>query len=288
MTRDRPAREDDAGTVLLNVLVVLALASAVLVAMLGLSDAAIRRSQTFAEAGAARALLDGAEASAIAVLRRDLREAPGEDHAGEAWARIAQDDIAIDGGRFRLRIEDAQARFNLNLLARGGAAAEQVLARLVAQADLPADTAARIAAAVRRAPLEALDDLGPAAGLDAAALARLAAVTTVLPGTAPVNVNTMPEPLFLALAGNAAEARLMLGLRARAGRLTSADLSALGVVLPPLAGFRSDHFVVAAEATIGGTTVARETLIARRQAEPGRAAGVFVLARRAAVAAAAP
>lgn len=274
------AGSGEEGSVLVNVLVVLALASSVVVATLGLSDAAIRRSQSFAEAGAAQAILDGAEASAIAALRRDLREAPAEDHLGESWAQIGQDEIAIEGGRFRLRISDAQARFNLNALPQGGALAAQVLARIVALTDLSPDAAARIRAAALQAPLTDLSDLGPGAGLDPEELARLSALVTVLPGATPLNVNTMPDDLFLALMPNVAEARLLQGLRARKDGLSPGDLSAAGIILPPVAGYRSDHFLIEAEVTIGGVTVRRTSLL-RRIAEPGEVARVMVLNRRA-------
>jgi type II secretory pathway component PulK len=144
--------------------------------------------------------------------------------------------------------------------------------------DLPADTLVRIRTAVARARLEHLGDLGPAAGLSDDAVARLAPVVTALPGTAPVNVNTMPEALFLALAADAAQARLMQGLRERQGSLTSGDLLALGIVLPPVAGFRSDHFTVRAQATVGGVTVARETRL-ERIATDGRPASVAIRSR---------
>lgn len=272
-------RQGEDGSVLVNVLVVMALASSVVVAMLGLSDAGVRRSQGFSAAGAARAILDGAEASAIAALRRDLRDAPAEDHLAEDWARIGQDEIAIEGGRFRLRITDAQARFNLNALPRGGVLAAQVLGRIVAEAGLPADTAARIRAAALRGPITDLADLVTTAGLDPAAVERLAPLVTVLPGATALNVNTMPDPLFAAIAANPAEARLMLSLRARAGRLSPGDLSAAGIILPPVAGFRSDHFLVEAEVTVGDVVLVRESLL-RRVTVPGEGARVMVLSRR--------
>lgn len=272
-------RHADDGSVLVNVLVVLALASSVVVATLGLSDAAIRRSKTYAEAGAARAILDGAEASAIAALRRDLREAPGEDHLRETWAQIGQDEIEIEGGRFRLRITDAQARFNLNSLPQGGALAAQTLARIVALTDLPADTAARIRAAALRGPIADLSALADAAGIDAEAVSLLSPFVTVLPGATPLNVNTMPDDLFPAIASNVAEARLLQGLRARRGWLAPADLSAAGIILPPIAGYRSDHFLVEAEVTVGETSVGQTSLLQRVSA-PGEVARVVVLSRR--------
>ncbi len=110
-------RDADTGFILINVLVVLGLAATVVYAMLTLADLSIARSQSFSEAGQGLALIRGGEQSAIAALRRDMIEAPDTDNAAEPWAKIGQEPIAIPGGSFALRIEDAQARFNLNTLA---------------------------------------------------------------------------------------------------------------------------------------------------------------------------
>ena len=110
-------RRRDAGFILINVLVVLGLAATVVYGMLTLADLSIARSQSFSEAGQGLALIRGGEQSAIAALRRDAVAAPDTDSLAEPWAEIAQAPIAIPGGSFALRIEDAQGRFNLNTLA---------------------------------------------------------------------------------------------------------------------------------------------------------------------------
>jgi general secretion pathway protein K len=162
-------RED--GVILINVLVILALTSAIVFAMIRLSDVAILRSQRFRDAGQGLALVAGGEASVIAVLRRDD---PQVDHLREAWASVGQAEVAIEGGRFALVVEDAQARFNLNALPTSGALGLQVLERITAALDLPDDVTPRIVARLSQAkPLLALDDLVGQAGLSVAEVTAL-------------------------------------------------------------------------------------------------------------------
>lgn len=122
----RPA---EAGVVLINVLVVLALSSAVLVAMIRVGDLGIARSQGYAEAAQGRALIAAGEASAVTALRRDMVAAPQTDHRAEAWARVNQAETRIDAGRFALSITDAQARLNLTALPASGAIGPQIIER---------------------------------------------------------------------------------------------------------------------------------------------------------------
>ena len=183
-------RDDDAGVVLINVLVILALTASVVYAMVSLSELSIARSQRFSAAGQAQALIGAGEASAITALRRDMVEAGQSDHLGEPWAQIGQTPVPIEGGTFALRIEDAQAQFNLNSLPGSGALGLQILQRLVAALDLPPDVTARIAARMAQpAPLERLSDLVAEAGLTPDEVALLAGLVTVLPGSTPVNIN---------------------------------------------------------------------------------------------------
>ena len=194
-------RDPQGGVILINVLVILALSSTVVFAMLRLSDTAITRSQRFSDAGQAAALITGGEVTAIAALRRDMQDAPQADHLAEAWAQIAQDDIAIEGGTFSLAISDAQGRFNLNNLAGGNPADLQILQAILAELDLPDATGLRILARMADpAPLTALSDLLDA-GISADEVARLSPLVTVLPQPTPININTMPDAMFAVLAG---------------------------------------------------------------------------------------
>ena len=253
-------RED--GVILINVLVILALTSAIVFAMIRLSDVAILRSQRFSDAGQGLALIAAGEASAIAVL---LRDDPEMDHLGEAWAQVGQDEVAIEGGQFALVVEDAQARFNLNSVAVSGAFGLQVLERIAAALDLPRDVVLRIVARLAQPePLRSLDDLVDQAGVSVPEVAALRAMVTVLPGAAEMNINTMPEALIAVVTDNAVQARLLAGIRRRHGFLTSADAVTAGVILPPGVGYRSGLFWVTTTVTMGDVVQMRESLLQRR------------------------
>jgi general secretion pathway protein K len=271
-------RKTDSGVILINVLVTLTLCAAVVLAMLQLSDAAITRSQRFSAAGQAHLLLDGAELSAISALQRDLQAGVSADHLAEDWARIGQDEIAIDGGRFSLLIEDAQAKFNLNNLVGQGPDNALMLQRLLTALDLPEITGRRILARLVAGPaLQSLSDL-ESAGLGPDELRVLEALVTVLPGPTTININTMPAPMFAIVAGNPVQGRLLQGIRQRNGQLTADDLLRAGLVLTGQTGLTSRYFSVTTRVTVGDVTLARASLISRLAGHGS--APVRVIARR--------
>lgn len=281
-------RESDAGVVLVNVLVTLALAASVVTMMLSLADLSVARSQRFSEAGQALALIRSGEQSAIVALRRDMVEAPDIDHRGEAWATIGQRRIEIAGGTFELEVADAQGLFNLNALVGGGLQALQVLDAIVAELGLAPETAARVAATVNvDGPLGELGDLTRRAGIAPADVDALGRLATVLPGNGDVNVNAAPPELLAILLQNPVQARVLAAVRERAGFLGPEDVAAAGVILPPGTGFTSDCFRVVTSVRIGTTTRSMESLLVRRRGEDGRI-DVAVVARQNAAAAVSP
>lgn len=277
MTAGRNAEQ---GVILINVLVILALSSTVVFTMLRLSETGITRSQSYGDAAQALALIDGAEAAAIAALRRDTADAPEVDHAGEDWAQIAQDDVAIEGGRFSLQITDATGKFNLNNLAQGRPEDALLLQKILAGLGLPDAVGLRILARMADpAPLHSLNDL-LAAGLDTATVARLSGLVTVLPKPTAININSMPDAMFAVLAANPVQGRLLQGIRARKGQLTMADLLNAGLILGSQAGVMSAYFTITTRVTIGTTTTARDSLLAR---QTGPAGGLVAVVARQAV-----
>ncbi len=266
------------GVILMNVMVVLALSSAVLLAMLQLSDLGIARSQQFSDAAQGLAIMDGAEITAIAALRDDLRLSPEADHPGEAWAAVAQSDIAIEGGRFSVAIADATGKFNLTNLSQ---AAPQDAAFLIRILDaLPLPEAARLQLLARLAnpaPLSGLSDL-LGSGLTPADVDVLATLLTVLPKPTAINLNTMPDTMFAVLAANPVQARLLQGLRARKGQLALSDFLDAGLVAPVRVSVTSSYFALTTRVSLGNVTLARESLLQRRITPEGAAA--MVIARR--------
>ena len=281
-------RSGDDGVVLINVLVLLALAASVVTMMLSLADLSIARSQRFSEAGQALALIRAGEASAIAALRRDMIEAPELDHRGEAWAAVGQRGIEIAGGTFELEIADAQGRFNLNALVGGGLQAVQTLQAIAAELELAPETAARIAATINvDGPLRELGDLSRRAGIPAGEVDAMRGLVTVLPGNGDVNVNAAPPELLAILLQNPVQARVLAATRERAGFLTPQDVEAAGVILPPGVGFASDFFQVRTSVRIGETPQVMESLLRRRRGADG-GEEVAVVGRRNATAAVSP
>jgi len=178
-------------------------------------------------------LLRGGLDWARVVLDWDARRNPTTRGDAE-WARPI-DALSLplpDEGRsatFTGRIEDAQARLNLNNLAREGRVLpeqQRILERLLALLQLPpalaTDIAARIAqgqpAPGRPAPLVALRDIGDLAslpGMTPEGLDLLRPYLTVLPEPTPVNPNTArPEVLSALYEGlSLADARLQADRR---------------------------------------------------------------------------
>ena len=264
------ARKPDQGVVLINVLVILALTASVVYAMISLSELSITRSQRFSAAGQALALIAAGEASAIVALRRDMIVAPATDHNAEGWALVGQETVAIEGGSFALKIEDAQGFLNLNSVASGGALGAQMLRRVALALELAPDVAPRIAARLAQPdPLVRMADLVAEAGIAPEDVLRLSALVTVLPGRTDINLNTAPEALLGVVTDNPVQARRLAGIRERNGYLTPADVTAAQIILPPGVGFVSRYFLVTTNVTVDGIRQTMETLLQRRSGRGG-------------------
>lgn len=281
-------RGAEAGVVLLNVLVLLALSTAVVYAMLSLADISIARSQRFSEAGQALALVRGGEASAIVALRRDMIEAPEVDHIGEPWGATAQAGVEIAGGAFELEIADAQGLFNLNILTRPDLQTLETLEAIVGALELSPGTPERIAASMALdGPLRDLDDLTWRAGVPPEDIAAMAEFVAALPGRGEINLNAAPPALLAILLQNSAQTRELVAIRDRQGYLTPEDLAAAEVIPPPGTGLKSDLYRVRVTVRIGDTVQSMESLLQRRRS-PAGGNEVAVVQRRNSAAAVSP
>ncbi len=273
------SRTDERGMILLNVLVIVAIASAVVVVMLASQDTSVDRSQRFREASQAGSIARGGELSAITALRRDALAGAASDNLREPWASVDQADTAIDGGRFRLSIRDAQAGFNLNAILLGGASAVGTFRDICAVRQVEASDCERLIFYIQATgPLMDAADL-TASGVDEAALGRLLPVITALPQNTSVNFNTADESVLAALLRNSVGARLLVARRNGRGLLTPEDLNAAGIVPPAGVGFTSDNFWVETVVTVGDTPQRYQTLLQRRR-EGGRVLVAAVQRRR--------
>jgi len=240
-------------------------------------------------------ILTGALDWARLILREDAREG-GADHLGEPWAvplaeaRLStflaadRDATADDGPEAFLAggIADAQARYNLrNLVVQGQVVPAQlrVLQRLCDAAGLPASLAEQIAAALRSAwSDEAAADapLAPRSvaelrwlGVADDALQRLAPWLVLLPAPTPVNLNTAPREVLVAvLEGlDAASAERLVQARERSPfRSVEQAKSVLGAGSPVRfdgVGVASAYFVVQGRIRLDERIVEERSLVHR-------------------------
>ncbi|WP_299044373.1 type II secretion system protein GspK [uncultured Tateyamaria sp.] len=260
MTRNRQA-----GVSLLNVLAILAVGTGLVQVMLSDQDVALQRLASANDVAQAQSLARSGITSVAVTLRRDFGTAPLSDHPGEPWADAAQERIALDFGQYDVSIVDGRGMFDLNALHPAALAEQRVFAALLTILGLPETLAGQITQIItQNGPLRAPQDL-VRLGIAQGDIDRLAPHVTATPVRGPMNLNTVTEPLMAALLSNPPAARGLIARRAAKGFLDASDLSALGVPLPPLAGFTSDVFDVTANASVG---VARAALRRRLLRDP--------------------
>ncbi len=249
-----PARpRDEQGMILVNVLMFVAIASGLVLLMIGREELALDRALRGREAARAAAIVRGGELSAIAALQRDAMEAPQVDHAGEAWASIGASGAAIDGGRFDLAVSDAEGRFNVNSLRSGDAVPVLLFEKLARVAGLDEQRTVEAIAYVRtQGPVSDIRPIRLLPGVDAAAIARLERMVTALPGKTQINLNAADQELLAFLFTDPVVAERLVAIRKRNGQITLRDLSDQKVSQPAGTSFRSDTFWVHVRATIGG------------------------------------
>lgn len=261
---------DEQGMILVNVLMFVAIASGLVLLMISREELALDRSLRGREAARAAAIVRGGELSAISALRRDGREAPDVDHAGERWASIGARGAAIDGGSFDLAVSDAEGRFNVNSLRSGEVAPVLLFQKLAAIAGLSEEQMTQAVAYVRgQGPVTDVRPIRLLPGVDGQAIARLERMVTALPGTTEINLNAADQELLAILFDDPVVAERLVAIRKRNGQITLRDLSDQRVSQPPGTAFRSSTFWVRVRATIGGTAQDGATLIQRKRDEDG-------------------
>ena len=260
----REVAEDEAGMVLVNVLLLVGLAAAVLAIMVAGDDAGLQRATRMAEAAQAQAIARAGELSVIAALRRDMVDAPDSDDATEPWANIGEQGAPIEGGSFALAVSDATGKLDLNVLVRPDPVTRARLGTLAGAVGIGPGTVERIATYLgKTGPIADLAELS-GAGLTPDEIARLAPFATALPVRAAINLNAVSEPLLALLVDDPAAARMLIARRLRNGRLTIQDFSLEHVAIPVGTGFVSPLYWSVSRATIGTTAQTLTSLIERR------------------------
>lgn len=272
-------RQRDSGVVLVNVLVVLAIAGGLMVLLISGQEAALDRVARSADASVVRQIAIGAEASVVDALRRDLDVAPESDHLDEPWALgVIQDEVLLPTGRFSVRITDMQAKFDVNLLADLTAGTQEFARRLMVALDQPPETAnqiARILGAVgRTARLEDLETYG----VSQEAINAMAPYVTALPIVGTINLNSVDPFLLNVMLQNQSQTAQLVRTRESRGSLSLEALRNIGALRPQNSGFTSNAYLVDILATAGDAEVAMQSMIIRRNARGVKA--VEILHRR--------
>ncbi len=250
--------------VLVQVLGIVALASAIAATMLVLQERAAHHTRIARDHLQAEALAMAGETSVLVAFRRDGETHPLEDHYAEAWYTASQVPIETSAGRFSVTLRDAQAKFNLNRLVSG--LSDRVLFnRIASLAGLAPETGDRIVAGLNSGiELSALSDLLDL-GLTLEEIDALAPWVTVLPRRAELNLNTADPDLVRAVLANPAAASQLITRREAGQRQASGP----GVLLPPGTGLVTGHLEVEIAVQSGSASVSLSSLIAREQGQGG-------------------
>ncbi len=263
-------RDDGQGMILVNVLMFVAIASGLVLLMIGREELALDRALRSREAARAAAVVRGGELSALAALQRDALATPQVDHASEAWASIGANGAPIDGGTFDLAVSDAEGRFNVNMLRSGDAVPVILFQKLARIAGLDEQQTVEAIAYIRtQGPVSDIRPIRLIPGADPAAIARLERMVTALPGKTTINLNAADEELLAFLIGDPVAAERIVAIRKRNGQITLRELSDLKGSQPPGTAFSSNTYWVRVRAKIGDTTQQGATLIQRRKSAEG-------------------
>lgn len=219
------------GVALITVLVVVAIATVLSVAMIRSQQQALAHAAGLFAQDQAWLYTQGAEAFVGELLAEDLKSDKRKnrevDHPGEAWAKPFPP-YPVEGGMVRARLEDLQARFNLNRLGSEtdeNGPAQQIFRQLLRNLGLPDnlgpaladwvdedgdpramegaedDAYSRLPEPYRAAnqPLADVSELRLVAGFTPRVIARLRPYVSALPAAATLNVNTAGPELLGAL-----------------------------------------------------------------------------------------
>lgn len=287
------------GVALITALLVVAMVTVITVALANRHSLDLRRATLQFHHDQAWLAALGAEAWARGVLRQDFQD-NRQDTLGDRWNRPLPPE-ALPGGTVRARIEDLQARFNLNALLPGEAADEVAMARFQRLAsrlgmdgeqlipplldwldpdqtprdkegrelghylglELPYRTADRAMAS----PSELL----LVEGVTWKMMQQLRPHVATLPAATGINLNTAPAPVLMSLANGllAEEVEELVknrppeGFKDVATALQQPGLAGHGID-PGGLTLASDYFLVHAEVTMGDSRLKLASLLQRK------------------------
>lgn len=282
------------GVAILIALVILALAASIASALLWQRGLAVHRSGLIAAQRQAWQYDEGAEAWVEQILRRTAGK---DDTLGSAWARHLPP-LPVEGGAISGRVQDLQARFNLNDLigdrGKTDATALAALKRLLTVLHINPDIADAIADwtdandsvtnpggaeanyyasldppyAPANGPFYSVTTLRLVKGVTPQVYARLAPYVAALPGRTAVNINTAPAPVLAAIIPDysLSQADNLVAERGDGGFSSTAQLqneTHRKIAFP--VSLKSAYFLLTVTTTIGSTQLSLYSVINRNE-----------------------
>jgi general secretion pathway protein K len=295
------------GVALLAAVLVVALATILIAALLDRSEATFARTRNTLRAEQGWELMRGVEGWAADALRQDFQNEPGIDSAEDMWAQQLPP-IDLPGVRIFARLRQASGCLNLNDLHHDGADDEVAIARmerLLRALKLNPAIAAQIADwidadpnqrqqgaedsayATRRPPYRAanrpfvhVSELRLLAAMTPESYSALAPHVCALPAGSALNLNFAGEAVWMSLAEQITPSIAQRLAREGHARYESIErvqqeLQQLGIPPLPLAGFgtQTDWFVLEARIVSDGVPFMYSSQLLRRGRE------VYVVAR---------
>tara|TARA_R110001606_G_scaffold169449_1_gene314508 strand:+ start:12665 stop:13492 length:828 start_codon:yes stop_codon:yes gene_type:complete len=257
-------KQTESGIVLVQVLVIVAFASAMALTLMTVQDQAITFTERSADRIQAQALLRGAEASVISAFRQDGEDGSDVDHYGETWYLASQSPITTSRGSLSVTIRDEQSLFNINNLADGNLAARAMLGRIVASAGEDSGLVVRVTDALAlHGPVNELQDLADL-GFPETEIVILREFSSALPEPTQVNLNTASNNMIAALFDNPLAAGRLMALRSRETYISRENMSKTGLIAPAGTALTSQFISVEVTVSWGSADVHSRSLLERR------------------------
>jgi general secretion pathway protein K len=294
MRRVEPHRQR--GVAVLTAMLVVTVGTILAVNLMWQATLDLRRAEAALAADQGLLIVQGAEAWGADILRQDMVDSPDSDHLGEIWA-IELPPLPVEGGVIGGRIEDLQARFNLNnLIGPDGIEdefARRQFERLLALLEIDPSLAGAVvdwldpdiethfpnggedatyagADPPYRTPnamITSPSELMAVAGFDREAYLKLSPYVTVLPIGTRINVNTAPPVVLASLSDDIDVSTATSLVEERAGAdFPDVDAVFEGLVAPEMLqriDGVSEHFLLTATVTLGTNQMTMRSVLQR-------------------------
>jgi general secretion pathway protein K len=289
-------RRQQRGVALITAVLVVAIGTMIAVNLMWEGRLDLRRAESALAADQGLLYVQGAEAWAADILRQDLVDSPDSDHFGEQWA-IELPPLPVDGGTIMGRLEDLQARFNLNNLVGADGMEDQLarrqFERLLNSLEIdPAlagsvvdwldpDTELRFPTGgedvvytgqdppyrTANSMITSTSELMAITGFDREMYQRLAPYVTVLPRGTKLNVNTASDVVLASLSDDLDMSTATALVEERANEaFLDIDATFEGLVDPDtlqeIDGV-SEHFLLTATVTLGSNQLTMRSVLQR-------------------------